>query len=62
MLDQVLSCTVVGSVQTVQSGLAAFIERTRPDEIMTVSQIFDPVARIRSLELTAHARAALERG
>ncbi|KYF94990.1 hypothetical protein BE20_53145 [Sorangium cellulosum] len=60
-LDQALSCTVVGSPEAVRHGLAAFIARTRADELMVSSSIFDHAARVRSLEITAEARDELAR-
>jgi len=59
LLEQTLSCSVIGSPETVQRGLEAFIARTRPDELMITAQIFDPAARLRSFELTAEARRRL---
>jgi luciferase family oxidoreductase group 1 len=59
MLDQVLACAVVGSPQTVQDGLAAFIARTGADELMITAQIFDHRARRRSFEIVAEAHTAL---
>jgi luciferase family oxidoreductase group 1 len=59
MLDQALSCSAVGSLQTVRRELAAFIDRTRPDELIVASQIFDHQAQLRSYELTADAMDAL---
>ncbi|WP_437736040.1 LLM class flavin-dependent oxidoreductase [Sorangium sp. So ce1335] len=61
-IEQALSCSVVGSPETVRRGLGAFIARTRPDELMVTSQIFDHAARVRSFELTAQARDELARG
>jgi luciferase family oxidoreductase group 1 len=55
MLDDVLSCTAIGSLDTVRRQLRAFIERTGADELMVTSQIFDHGARLRSYELTAQA-------
>ncbi|MGK3995981.1 LLM class flavin-dependent oxidoreductase [Sorangium sp. So ce1024] len=60
-IEQALSCSVVGSPATVRRGLEAFIARTRPDELMVSSAIFDHGARVRSLELTARARDELAR-
>jgi luciferase family oxidoreductase group 1 len=54
-----LSKAVVGGPETVREGLAAFIERHRPDEIIVTAQIFDQAKRIRSLEIAAQARDAL---
>jgi luciferase family oxidoreductase group 1 len=59
MLDEVLSCTVAGAPRTVREGLASFIARTGADELMVTSQIYDHAARLRSYQLTAHARDAL---
>jgi alkanesulfonate monooxygenase SsuD/methylene tetrahydromethanopterin reductase-like flavin-dependent oxidoreductase (luciferase family) len=53
LLDQALSCTVVGSPETVRRGLRAFVERTQPDELIVTAQIFDHAARLRSFEITA---------
>jgi alkanesulfonate monooxygenase SsuD/methylene tetrahydromethanopterin reductase-like flavin-dependent oxidoreductase (luciferase family) len=60
-LNQMLSVAIVGSPETVRSGLGEFIERTRPDELIVAAQIFDHAARLRSYEITASARAELER-
>ncbi|MCZ6888581.1 MAG: LLM class flavin-dependent oxidoreductase [Gammaproteobacteria bacterium] len=57
MLDEVTSCSVVGSPQTVGEGLADFVARTGADEIMVVAQIFDHDARLRSFEIAAQAAA-----
>ena len=53
MLDQVLSCTAIGSGQHVQQQIEAFVARTGADELMIASQIHDPHARLRSYELAA---------
>ncbi len=58
MLQQTLSRSVVGSLETVRAGLAAFVARTNADEIMVTSQIFDFAARARSFEIVAEAHAA----
>jgi luciferase family oxidoreductase group 1 len=56
-----LSRSIVGSVETVAAGIAALVAETRADELMIVSDVFDPAARIRSYELIAAAadRASL---
>ncbi|MCC2674183.1 MAG: hypothetical protein K0R58_1130 [Ramlibacter sp.] len=59
MLQDVLSCSAIGSPETVQRGLRAFVERTEADELMVTSQIHDHQARLRSYEITARA-AGLE--
>ncbi|MEN3364956.1 MAG: hypothetical protein V7606_2230 [Burkholderiales bacterium] len=53
LLEQVLSCSAVGSPATVARQLKAFIEHTGADELMITSQIFEHSARLRSYEITA---------
>ncbi|WP_437328556.1 LLM class flavin-dependent oxidoreductase [Sorangium sp. So ce381] len=60
-LEQALACSVAGSPETVRRWLDGFITRTRADEIIVSSPIFDHAARVRSLELTAAARDELTR-
>jgi luciferase family oxidoreductase group 1 len=59
LLDEMLSCSMVGSPETVRRGLEAFIARTGADELMLTSQIYDHEARLRSYELAAAARPSL---
>ena len=61
MLDQALSCSAVGSPETVRRELGAFIARTGADELMITSQIFDHQARLRSYAIAAEAREDLAR-
>ena len=56
LLDSVLSCSAVGSRDTVRAGIAAFVERTGADELMITSQVFDHEARLRSYEILAELR------
>jgi luciferase family oxidoreductase group 1 len=58
MLDSVLSCSAIGSPDTVATQLKAFVERTGADELMVTSQIFDHAARLRSYEITADIQKA----
>jgi luciferase family oxidoreductase group 1 len=53
MLDHALSCSVVGSPQTVQAGLSDFAQRTGADALMVTGQIFDHEARKRSFAILA---------
>jgi len=53
LLADVLQCSAVGSPDTVRQALTAFIDRTRPDELMITAQIFDHCARLRSYEIAA---------
>jgi luciferase family oxidoreductase group 1 len=57
MLDQVLSCSAVGTPDTVQSAMQAFAARTGADELMVTCQIFDHQARLRSFKIAAEAAA-----
>ena len=59
LLEGVLSCSAIGSLDTVRSTLAAFIARTGADELMITSQIFDHSARLRSFQIAAEARDTL---
>jgi hypothetical protein len=43
----------------VRREFATFIDRTRPDELIIASQIYDHEAQLRSYEITAEAREAL---
>jgi luciferase family oxidoreductase group 1 len=58
-VEQALACAVVGAPDTLQRGLAAFIARHRPDELLLTANIFDHAARLHSFELAAAARDAL---
>ena len=53
VLDEMLSCSAVGSPATVRRGLEAFVARTGADELIVASQIYDHAARLRSYELVA---------
>ncbi len=50
-----LACAVVGAPDTVATGIADFIARHRPDELLVTSNVFDHAARCRSYELLAGA-------
>ena len=59
LLDQILSCSAIGSRDIVKRKLEEFIEQTGADELMITSQIFDHAARLRSYEITADIHDAL---
>jgi alkanesulfonate monooxygenase SsuD/methylene tetrahydromethanopterin reductase-like flavin-dependent oxidoreductase (luciferase family) len=59
ILREALTCSIVGSPETVKRGLQAFIDRTGADEIMVAGQIFDHAARLRSFKIAAQAQGAL---
>jgi luciferase family oxidoreductase group 1 len=48
-----LGAAVIGSPESVGAGLLALQQATGADEMMLVSDIFDPTLRLRSLEITA---------
>jgi alkanesulfonate monooxygenase SsuD/methylene tetrahydromethanopterin reductase-like flavin-dependent oxidoreductase (luciferase family) len=56
MLDSVLACSAIGSRDTVAAQLHAFIDKTKPDEMMITSQIYDHAARLHAYEITADIR------
>jgi luciferase family oxidoreductase group 1 len=60
MLDSVLSCSAIGSPDTVARQLQGFINSARPDELMITSQIFEHAKRLRSYEITAEIHKRLE--
>ena len=51
--SQMLACSVVGGPDTVRAGLEALRTRTQADELMVVSDVFDPALRVRSFEIIA---------
>jgi luciferase family oxidoreductase group 1 len=59
MIAQALSCSAVGSPETVRQGLEAFIARTGADELMITSQIWAHQDRVRSLEILAEVGTGL---
>ena len=59
MLDDALSCSVVGGPDTVRRGLEAFAKRTGADGLMATSNIYDHAKRKRSFEILAAAHGGL---
>ena len=55
LLDGLLACSAIGSVDTVRTAVTEFIKRTGADELMVTAQIHDPGARIRSYQLLRQA-------
>lgn len=58
-LKEVLSCSFIGSAETVRRGLADFIRRTGADELIISSMVFEHGSRLRSYEIAADVRAQL---
>jgi luciferase family oxidoreductase group 1 len=55
LLNQVLSCTAIGTAQKVLSEIQAFAVKTEADELMLTSQIYDHQSRLKSYKITATA-------
>ncbi len=53
-----LARSIVGSPATVAQGIAALVEETGAEELMIICDVFDPVARRRSIALIAEAARA----
>jgi luciferase family oxidoreductase group 1 len=56
-LEQLLSCSAIGTAGSVRAVVEAFVDRTGADELMVTSQIYDHRARLRSYELLMEALA-----
>jgi hypothetical protein len=52
-VDRALACAAVGESETVGRGIAEFVARHQPDELMLTANVFDHAARLRSFELAA---------
>jgi len=60
-LQDRLSAAVVGAPDTVRAGVADFIRRTSPDELIVTGQIFDHSARVYSYEILKEVMLRLPR-
>ena len=58
-VERSLSCSVVGSPETVARGLQAFIDETGADELMITAQMYDHAARLRSFGIVSEVRGSL---
>ena len=54
-----LAAAVIGGPETVQAGLAELVRETGANELMLVSDVYEPALRLRSLEIAAQAHASL---
>ncbi len=59
LLQQVMSCSAIGSPDTVVRKMQEFIALTQADELMITSQIYSHPARLRSYEILAGLREQL---
>ncbi len=55
MVGQALGCAVLGATDAVRDGIAAFIKRHHPDELLLTANIFDHAARKHSFAIAASA-------
>ena len=55
--SRMLSCSVVGSPETIKRGVAELVARTGADELIVAAAIHDHAARLRSYEILADAVA-----
>ncbi len=61
ILDHVLQCSAIGTVDDVAAGIDAFARRTGVDEVIVASSVYDHDARKHSLALTAEAARRFNR-
>ncbi|MGK6319105.1 LLM class flavin-dependent oxidoreductase [Sphingomonas sp. DT-204] len=59
ILDHVLQCSATGGPDSVKRQIAAFVERTKPDELMVTGMIHDHAVRRRSFEIAAEVMRSL---
>lgn len=55
MLNEMRSCSAIGSMETMKRSIREFIERTQADELMMAAHIFDHQARLKSYSMAAEA-------
>ncbi|HEX2518211.1 MAG TPA: LLM class flavin-dependent oxidoreductase [Castellaniella sp.] len=53
LLDHILSCTAIGSPDTVARQMQAFVDETQPDELIVTCNMYDHAARLHSFEIVA---------
>ena len=57
LLEQVLSCSAIGTPDVVDAAIGRFLERTGADELLLTSAIHDHASRLRSYEIAAEVMA-----
>jgi luciferase family oxidoreductase group 1 len=60
MVEHSLMYSMVGTRDTVRRRVGEFLDRTKVDELMITAQIYDHAARVRSYEIAAEVRDALD--
>ncbi len=58
-VEAALACSVVGDESEIKAGIAEFVARHRPDELMLTGNLFDHAARLESFAIAARACVAL---
>jgi luciferase family oxidoreductase group 1 len=53
MIDQALSCSIIGSEKSVTNGLRDFVAKTQLDELMITANIYEHSARLKSFGMIA---------
>ncbi|MBS2039012.1 LLM class flavin-dependent oxidoreductase [bacterium] len=62
MADQAMACALVGSPASVEASMAALLRRTRADELILASHIYDHQARLRSYQIASEVNQRLVAG
>lgn len=57
---RMLARSIVGSRETVRAGIEALVAETEADELIVVSDVYDPALRLRSFELIAESAGVKE--
>lgn len=57
---RMLSCSIIGSAETVNLKLQQFVEKTQADELIIVSDIYDEEERLKSLRIISQAMTSLD--
>ena len=60
ILQHLLSCSAIGTLDEVRDQMRVFIEKTGADELMIAGQIYEHPARLRSYEIAAEAAQSLQ--
>jgi luciferase family oxidoreductase group 1 len=59
ILSDVLSCSAIGSPQTVRESIKAFLARTGADELIIACNMYEHTARLRSYQIAAEVRETM---
>jgi luciferase family oxidoreductase group 1 len=53
--SQMLTCTFIGSKETIQNDLQSFLDQTQVNEVMVSSHIYDHAAKLKSYQIVSEA-------